>query len=80
VHCCSVRDANGCIAAPVSVDVDALDPPVVQGSQEQIFGANPVANQASTVTVTTSNGIGALSFAILEPASATTKLNYFRCI
>jgi hypothetical protein len=31
-----------------------------------------VANQTSTVTVT-SNGIGALSFAILEPASATTK-------
>ena len=68
-----VRDANGCIiAAPVSVDVDALDPPVITGISGTDIWCNPVANQTSTVTVTTSNGIGTLSFAILEPASATT--------
>ncbi|MDG2431867.1 T9SS type B sorting domain-containing protein [Flavobacterium sp.] len=68
-----VRDANGCnIAAPVSVDVDALDPPVITGITGTPIYCLPIASQTSTVTVATSNGVGTLSFAILEPASATT--------
>jgi hypothetical protein len=48
-------------------DVDALDPPVLQESQEQIFGVTQWRIQYSHGYY--SNGIGALSFAILEPAS-----------
>ncbi|MBE0392147.1 T9SS type B sorting domain-containing protein [Flavobacterium sp. PL002] len=70
-----VKDANGCIiAAAVTTTVDALDPPVITTITGTDIWCNPVANQTSTVTVNTSNGVGTLSYAILEPATATANI------
>ncbi|TCL62040.1 SprB-like repeat protein, partial [Mariniflexile fucanivorans] len=64
-----VRDANGCtIPVPISVVVPALDVPT-----DLAFSATAVTCLALTsdVTLTTTNGVGTLSYAILSPSSAT---------
>ena len=64
-----VKDANGCIIpAAITVNVPALDPPT-----DLDFSSAPVTCIATTtdVTLTTTNGVGPLSYAIISPASAT---------
>ncbi len=64
-----VKDANGCIIpAPIDVVVPALDPPT-----DLDFSATAVTCIALTsdVQLTTTDGIGPLSYAILSPASET---------
>ncbi|MFH6770219.1 T9SS type B sorting domain-containing protein [Gaetbulibacter aquiaggeris] len=64
-----VKDANGClIPAAITFNVPALDPPTDLG-----FVSTAVTCLALTsdVTLTTTNGVGPLSYAIISPASAT---------
>ncbi|MFD2042558.1 T9SS type B sorting domain-containing protein, partial [Flavobacterium artemisiae] len=66
-----VRDANGCvIAVPVSINIPALDPPVINTVTGTPIYCAPAASTTSTVTVTVSNGVGTLHYEILSPASA----------
>ncbi|NRT14507.1 gliding motility-associated-like protein [Flavobacterium sp. 28A] len=67
-----VKDAKGCLFTVPTVTVDALDPPVITAITGTPIYCAPVANTTSTVTISHSNGIGTISYAILEPASATT--------
>ena len=65
-----VKDSNGCISATaIDVDVPALNPPT-----DLDFVATAVTCLALTsdVTLTTTNGVGPLSYEIVFPASATS--------
>uniref|UniRef100_UPI0019D0966D SprB repeat-containing protein n=1 Tax=Yeosuana marina TaxID=1565536 RepID=UPI0019D0966D len=66
-----IKDANGCTFGPIDVPVPALDPPT-----DLTFSSTAVTCLAptSTVTLTATNGVGPLSYAILSPASATTNV------
>ncbi|SEA34212.1 T9SS type B sorting domain-containing protein [Bizionia paragorgiae] len=63
-----VKDANGCLFSG-SVMIDPLDPPT-----DLEFTSTPITCLVSTsdVTLTTTGGVGTLSYEILAPASATT--------
>ncbi|MFV5687328.1 T9SS type B sorting domain-containing protein [Flavobacterium sp. ZT3R25] len=67
-----IKDANGCISTvPATVNVPALNPPT-----NLDFASTAVTCLALTsdVRLTTTNGVGALSYAILSPASATSNV------
>ncbi|URM37843.1 T9SS type B sorting domain-containing protein [Flavobacterium anhuiense] len=67
-----VKDAKGCIYTLVNgVNVPVLDPPTITTIIGTPVYCAPAANTSSTVTVTATNGVGALAYAILSPASAT---------
>ncbi|WP_406844828.1 T9SS type B sorting domain-containing protein [Flavobacterium soyae] len=71
-----VKDANNCtIAVPVSITIPALDPPTIDSVTGTDIWCTPAANTTSTVTVTVSNGVGALHYEILLPASAVTNVS-----
>ncbi|PWB28348.1 T9SS type B sorting domain-containing protein [Flavobacterium sp. HTF] len=71
-----VKDANGCIFTLVNgVDIPALNPPTITNITGTPVYCNPVASRTSTVTITTTNGVGTLAYAILSPASATTNVS-----
>ncbi|MDD7888067.1 T9SS type B sorting domain-containing protein [Flavivirga sp. 57AJ16] len=63
-----IRDSNGCLSAPIVQNVPALDPPT-----DLDFVSTPVTCLALTsdVTLTATDGVGPLAYAILSPASAT---------
>ncbi|MDO5969036.1 T9SS type B sorting domain-containing protein [Flavivirga aquimarina] len=63
-----VRDANGCLSGAITQTVPVLDPPT-----DLDFLSTPITCSALTtnVTLTTTDGVGTLSYAILSPASAT---------
>ncbi|WP_445955609.1 hypothetical protein, partial [Yeosuana sp.] len=68
-----IKDANGCtIPAPIDVVVPSLDPPT-----DLAFSATAVTCIATTsdVTLTTTNGIGTLGYAILSPAASTGNIS-----
>jgi gliding motility-associated-like protein len=71
-----VKDANGCIFTLVNgVDIPALNPPTITNITGTPIYCNPAASTTSTVTITTTNGVGTLAYAILSPASATTNVS-----
>ncbi len=68
-----VKDANGCQTAMQSIVIAPLNPPT-----DMNISGTPIScvqqglgDVTSTVTVTTTNGVGALTYAILSPATAT---------
>ncbi len=63
-----IRDSNGCTSLPITINVPALDPPT-----DLDFVSTPVTCLALTsdVTLTATDGVGPLAYAILSPASAT---------
>ncbi|WP_185956472.1 T9SS type B sorting domain-containing protein [Changchengzhania lutea] len=64
-----VKDANGCIiVTPIDVVVPALDIPT---DLDFMATAVTCTDLDSDVTLTTTNGVGPLSYAIIAPASAT---------
>ncbi len=66
-----VRDANGCVSPAIIETVPALDPPT-----DLDFSSAPITCLATTtdVTLTATDGVGPLAYAILSPASATTNV------
>nr|WP_315141126.1 T9SS type B sorting domain-containing protein [uncultured Flavobacterium sp.] len=69
-----VRDGNGCsFTTAVSTTVAPLHPPTDMNiSGTPIYCVQQgLGDVTSTVTVTTTNGVGALTYAILSPATAT---------
>ncbi|WP_433765035.1 T9SS type B sorting domain-containing protein [Flavobacterium ginsenosidimutans] len=67
-----VKDAKGCIYTLVNgVNVPALNPPTITTITGTPVYCAPIANTTSTVTVTATNGVGSLAYAILSPASST---------
>ncbi|MBC7847533.1 MAG: T9SS type B sorting domain-containing protein [Flavobacterium sp.] len=67
-----IKDANGCVSVvPPTVNVPALNPPT---NLDFVSTAVTCLALTSDVTLTTTNGIGALSYAILTPASATSNV------
>ncbi|OXA94724.1 gliding motility-associated C-terminal domain-containing protein [Flavobacterium hercynium] len=70
-----VKDANNCvIATPVDVVIPALNPPTITNISGTPIYCAPIANTTSTVTITTTNGVGSLNYVILSPASATSNV------
>ncbi|KUJ61073.1 hypothetical protein AR687_14135, partial [Flavobacteriaceae bacterium CRH] len=69
-----VKDANNCTITVPSVIIPALNPPTITNISGTPIYCAPAANTTSTVTVTTTNGVGTLNYAILSPASATTNV------
>ncbi|MFH7016147.1 T9SS type B sorting domain-containing protein [Flavobacterium sp. FlaQc-47] len=68
-----VKDAKGCIFTFVNgVNIPALNPPTITNITGTPIYCAPAANTTSTVTITTTNGVGTLNYAILAPASAIT--------
>lgn len=68
-----VRDANGCtISTPVDVVIPSLSAPT-----DLDFTATPITCLASTsdITLTTTNGVGALTYSIVSPVSAITNVS-----
>ncbi|MFI0431482.1 beta strand repeat-containing protein, partial [Mariniflexile sp. HMF6888] len=63
----SVQDANGCTDSG-SITILQLDPPT-----DLSFSATPITciDTTSDVTLTTTDGVGALTYQIISPASAT---------
>ncbi len=66
-----VRDANGCVSPGIIENIPALDPPT-----DLDFTSAPITCLAPTtdVTLTATDGVGPLGYAILSPASATTNV------
>lgn len=65
-----VKDANGCLYTLVNgVNIPALVPPT---NLDFVSTAVTCLALTSNVTLTTTNGVGALSYAIVSPASATS--------
>ncbi|MCB4797964.1 T9SS type B sorting domain-containing protein [Neotamlana laminarinivorans] len=64
-----VMDSNGCLSATETQNVPALDPPT-----DLDFASTDITciNTTSDVTLTTTGGVMPVSYAILEPASATS--------
>ncbi|MTD72570.1 SprB repeat-containing protein, partial [Flavobacterium sp. LC2016-13] len=70
-----VKDAKGCIFTLTNgVNIPALNPPTITNITGTPIYCAPAANTTSTVTITTTNGVGTLNYAILSPASATTNV------
>lgn len=70
------RDVNGCsFATAVSTTVDALNPPTDMTITSTPIYCAPASSTTSTVTITTTNGVGTLTYAILSPASATGNIS-----
>jgi len=69
----TVRDANGCETPPVTVPIVPLNKPSALAFNATAITCNP-ANATSTVTVTATNGVGALEFKIIEFNGAATTL------
>ena len=67
-----VRDANGCLTAAQNITINKLDPPVITTITGTPIYCAPAANTTSTVTVSYSNGVGAISYAIISPAASAT--------
>jgi gliding motility-associated-like protein len=68
-----IKDTNGCIsAAQASVNVPALNPPT---DLNFLSTAVTCVALTSNVTLTTTNGVGTLSYAILSPSSATSNVS-----
>lgn len=70
----SVKDAKGCVTAVQQITIKKLDPPVIVSILGTAILCSPVANTTSTVTVTTTNGVGTLAYVITAPASATSNV------
>ncbi|WP_374174434.1 T9SS type B sorting domain-containing protein [Flavobacterium tructae] len=70
----SVRDAKGCTTAVQQITIKKLDPPVIVSISGSAILCSPAASTTSTVTVTTTNGVGALAYVITAPASATSNV------
>lgn len=65
-----VKDAKGCLyTLPKGVNIPALVPPT---NLDFVSTAVTCLALTSNVTLTTTNGVGALSYAIVSPASATS--------
>ncbi|WP_044633470.1 T9SS type B sorting domain-containing protein [Neotamlana sedimentorum] len=64
-----VMDSNGCLSATETQNVPALNPPT-----DLNFSSTDITciNTTSDVTLTTTGGVMPVSYAILEPASATS--------
>ncbi|OCB71456.1 gliding motility-associated C-terminal domain-containing protein [Flavobacterium glycines] len=71
-----IKDANGCTFELINgVTIPPLNPPTnIDFSGTPIYCA-PVANQTSTVTLTTTNGVLPLSYKIVFPVSATSNVS-----
>ncbi|WP_427875662.1 SprB repeat-containing protein [Flavobacterium sp. MMS24-S5] len=69
----TVRDANGCETPPVTVPIVPLNKPKALAFLATAITCNP-ANATSTVTVTATDGVGALKFKIIEFNGAATTL------
>ncbi|WP_354680756.1 hypothetical protein, partial [Mariniflexile fucanivorans] len=61
-----IKDAHGCFAGPIDITVPALNPPT---DLDFISPAVTCIAPTTDVTLTTTNGVGTLSYAILSPAS-----------
>ncbi len=71
----SVRDAKGCTTAVQQIIINKLDPPVIATITATPILCSPVASTTSTVTITATNGVGALTYQILSgPVVNTTGL------
>lgn len=69
----TVKDENGCETAPVTVPIVPLNKPSDLAFDATAITCNP-ANATSTVTVTATNGVGALEFKIIEFNGVATTL------
>lgn len=68
-----IKDGNGCvIATPLTVNVPALNPPT---DLDFVSTAVTCVALTSDVTLTTTNGTGTLSYAILFPSGATSNVS-----
>ncbi|OXA83242.1 SprB repeat-containing protein, partial [Flavobacterium hercynium] len=66
-----VKDAKGCLFTLVDgVNIPGLNPPMISSIVGTPIWCVPAANTTSTVTITVTNGIGALHYEIISPASA----------
>ncbi|MCL5128340.1 T9SS type B sorting domain-containing protein [Algibacter sp. L4_22] len=63
-----IKDANGCVAGPIDVIVPALDPPT---DLDFVASAVTCVDLTSDVQLTTTDGVGILSYEILSPATST---------
>ncbi|KQO29641.1 hypothetical protein ASF10_03800 [Flavobacterium sp. Leaf82] len=70
----SVKDAKGCTTAIQQIVVKKLDPPIIASITGTAILCSPAASTTSTVTVTTTNGVGTLAYVITAPASAITNV------
>ncbi|WP_348825756.1 SprB repeat-containing protein, partial [Flavobacterium aestuarii] len=71
-----VKDGKGCnISVPVSTTVVPLNPPTDMNITGTPVYCSPVASQTSTVTLTTTSGVGTLSYTIVSPASAAGNIS-----
>ncbi|KRB54851.1 SprB repeat-containing protein [Flavobacterium sp. Root186] len=71
-----VKDAKGCIFTLTNgVNIPALNPPTITNIAGTPIYCAPAASTTSTVTITTTNGVGTLAYAILSPASATSNVS-----
>ncbi|KVV13503.1 T9SS type B sorting domain-containing protein [Flavobacterium sp. TAB 87] len=75
----TVKDANGCETAPKTITVDPLNKPTDLAFDATPILCSPIVDQTSTVTVTATNGVGALKFEIIEidgvPLATPTVVN-----
>jgi large repetitive protein len=68
-----IKDGNGCvIATPLTVNIPALNPPT---DLDFVSTAVTCVALTSDVTLTTTNGTGTLSYAILFPSGATSNVS-----
>src|SRR5690606_25021453 len=65
----TIRDAVGCIFITAPITIDPLNPPT-----DLSFSSTPLTcpTNVSTVTLTTTGGIGALQYQIIAPGASTT--------
>ncbi len=62
----SVRDAKGCTTAVQQIIINRLNPPVIATITGTPILCSPATSTTSTVTITTTNGVGALAYEILS--------------
>ncbi|WP_432222644.1 T9SS type B sorting domain-containing protein [Flavobacterium sp. TMP13] len=70
----TVKDGNGCETIMQSVNVDPLNKPTDLTFDATPIFCSPIVDQTSTVTVTATNGVGALKFEIIEFDGVATTL------
>lgn len=70
----SVKDAKGCTTPIQQIIINKLDPPVIVSISGTPILCSPAASTTSTVTVSTTNGVGTLAYVITAPASATSNV------
>ena len=67
----SVKDANGCITAPIRVDINPLNKPTKLDFSPTVITCKPGEDITSTVDVKATNGVGGLSFRIINTNTTT---------